>query len=480
MSRRGGGRFTPFQAGLLTAVTILVAVYLATSKDIPFTTPFELKAVFANAQNIGRDSPVRIAGVEVGKVSKVEPAEGNSEATAVTMKLTDDARPIFKDARLRIRPRIFLEGNFFVDLEPGTPGAPEVHDGDTIPISQTSASVQLDQVLAVLKLDTRDSLQRLLEGYGRALVGRPGPGEDADQDPDVRGKTAAQSLNRALAYSPDALRGTAIVNEALLGTRRRDLSKLVAGLERVSSALIGHEEQLKDLITNLDVTTGALASRQESLRQTVALLPRVLEAAGPALDNLNRSFPPTRAFAREILPGLRELPAAIDASFPWIAQTKQLVSPAELGGLVDDLQPAVSDLAATIAIAPELLSQLDLVDRCALRVVLPTANTVIDDPPFSTGLESYKEFFLSLVGLTGESQNFDGNGPYTRFQPGGGANTVATGALPGTGPWFANAIFAPLGTRPAKPAARPPYNHSFPCHRNTPPDLNSARTGGGP
>src|SRR3712207_7346325 len=40
---------------------------------------------------------------------------------------------------------IFLEGNFFVDLEPGTPTAPEIEDGDTIPINQTAIPVQLDR-----------------------------------------------------------------------------------------------------------------------------------------------------------------------------------------------------------------------------------------------------------------------------------------------------------------------------------------------
>ena len=33
-----------------------------------------------------------------------------------------------------------------------------------------------------------------------------------------------------------------------------------------------------------------------------------------------------------------------------------------------------------------------------------------------------------MVGLAGESQNFDGNGSYVRFQVGGGTNTVALGA----------------------------------------------------
>jgi phospholipid/cholesterol/gamma-HCH transport system substrate-binding protein len=474
------GRLTALQAGLLAIAIIVVATYLGFSKDVPFTRPFELKAVFANGQNIGLNSPVRIAGVEVGKVSEVGAAGDGSDATVVTMKLKDDALPIHKDAQLKIRPRIFLEGNFFVDLRPGTPESPDVSAGDTIPMSQTAAPVQLDQVLGTLKSDTRADLRKLLQGYGEALAGPPRQGEDADQDPDVQGETAAQALNQTLQYSPDALRGTALVNDALLGTDMHDLSKLIASGQKVSSALGDHEEQLKDLITNFDVTAGALAGEQAGLRETVRRLPRVLDAARPALDSLNRAFPPTRAFAREILPGVRETPATIDASFPWIAQTRKLVSRAELQGLVSDLQPATDDLARFTDGTVRLLPQVDLVDRCALNVVLPTGEESIADGSFTTGIPNYEEFFQTLVGLSGESQNFDGNGTYTRFEPGGGSHTVATGRLPAEGSLFANAVAEPLGTRPAMPRRRPPYKRKARCYKQKRPNLDAAKIGGGP
>jgi phospholipid/cholesterol/gamma-HCH transport system substrate-binding protein len=475
-----GGRLTAFQAGLLAIVIIVVLAFFSFAKDIPFTQPFQLKATFADAQNIARGSPVRIAGVEVGKVSKIEAAGPDSNATVVTMKLKDGALPIHRDAHVKIRPRIFLEGNFFVDIQPGTPAGGDIKDGDVIPMTQTASSVQIDQVLGTLGSDTRRDLQRLLQGYGEALAGEPQPGEDDDQDPSTRGETAGRSLNDSLRYSGDALRGTAIVNDALLGTELHDLSKLIAGGQKVSAALASRESRLKDLITNLDTTMGAFASEQAGLRETIRLLPRVLEAARPALDNLNRAFPPTRAFAREILSGVRETPATIDASFPWIAQTRRLVSPAELQGLARDLQPATDDLARFVDGTVQFLPQLDLVDRCALGNVLPVGDEVIQDGPFTTGVENYKEFFQSWVGLSGESQNFDGNGQYTRFQPGGGSQTVSTGELPGIGRLFGNATAAPLGTRPAMPSRRPPYRRDVACYRSKRPDLNSAAIGAGP
>ena len=39
------------------------------------------------------------------------------------MEIEDKGLPIHKDATLKIRPRIFLEGNFFVDLSPARRGA---------------------------------------------------------------------------------------------------------------------------------------------------------------------------------------------------------------------------------------------------------------------------------------------------------------------------------------------------------------------
>ena len=121
-----------------------------------------VKAQFESANSIRPNSPVRIAGVEVGKVKSVEGVEG-SNAALLTMELDDSALPLHEDATAKIRPRIFLEGNFFVDLKPGTPGAPMLDSGDTIKISQTASPVQLDEVLTSLQSDSREDLQGAAE-----------------------------------------------------------------------------------------------------------------------------------------------------------------------------------------------------------------------------------------------------------------------------------------------------------------------------
>jgi phospholipid/cholesterol/gamma-HCH transport system substrate-binding protein len=470
---------SPYRVGLITIVVLVIGVYFGASKDNPFTKPYELKAVFKDATNLRTRSPVRIAGVEVGKVDKVEGMDG-SNASVVTMEIRDKGLPIHADARLKIRPRIFLEGNFFVELRPGTPRARTFDSGSTVPISQTASPVQIEQVLSTLKVAPRTDLQRLLKGYGGALSERPAPGEDRDQDPSTKGETGAEAINHAFRYSADALRHTALANDAALGTDLHDLSGLIAGQQKVSAILDSKEAQLKDLITNFNLTAAALAGEAGNLRATVRLLPDVLDRADSAFASLNAAFPPTRAFAREILPGVRETPATIAASFPWIAETRQLVSPDELQGLARDLRPGVDDLAQVTDDSLRLLPQLDLVSRCATDVLLPTGDVKIDDGPLSTGIENYKEFFQALVGLSSESQNFDANGNYTRFQTGGGDATVSTRDVGGAGKLFGNATVAPLGVRPRFPARKPPYKRDVPCYRNPRPNLNAAQTGPGP
>ncbi|HET8674037.1 MAG TPA: MlaD family protein [Thermoleophilaceae bacterium] len=475
---------SPFRAGLVAVVLIAIGTYFAFEKRVPFTSSgYQLKAVFENATNLHVNSPVRIAGVEVGTVKNVSGYKDSNgtptNASLVTMSLSKNALPIHSDATLKIRPKLFLEGNFFVQLSPGSPSARDLGSGSTIPMTQTAAPVQIDQVLTSLQADTRANLQTLLKGYGDAIDGKPRPGEDADQLPSLRGLTAAQALNRSLNYSPQALRGTALVNQGFMGEDPHDLSNLVAGTQKVAAALDANEGVLQDFITNFNRTMAAFAAQQTNLQTSIHLLGPVLTKAHSALFHLNQSFPPTRAWAREILPGVRETPATINASFPWIAQARQLVSPSELGGLVNQLRPSIHDLAGVTDESLKLIPQLDLINRCATGVILPTGDVPINDGFLSTGLPNYKEFWQSMVGLSSESQNFDGNGQYTRFQPGGGDQSVSTGLSP-EGKLFGNASAKPIGTQPKFPGKEPPYNSSQACYKQQLPDLNNAPIGAGP
>jgi phospholipid/cholesterol/gamma-HCH transport system substrate-binding protein len=201
-------------------------------------------------------------------------------------------------------------------------------------------------------------------------------------------------------------------------------------------------------------------------------LPPTLENANAAFASLNAAFPPTRAFAREILPGVRQTAATIDAAFPWIRTMRGLMAPAELQGLARDLSPVSRNLAIVTDQSIELLPQTNLVSMCARDVLLPTGDVVIQDE-FPTGRENYKDFLYAMVGLAGEGQNVDGNGMMVRFQTGGGSQQVSLGpGNQGMPAQFGGLPTPPLGNRPRYPGKLPPYKPNAPCYKQRLPDLN--------
>jgi virulence factor Mce-like protein len=479
--RRHTPRVSNLQAAGVAIAAIVIACYFVFGGPVPFSSSgYILKAAFTANTELHIPSPVRIAGVDVGEVTSVRQIAGSPSAGVVTMQIDRQGLPIHADATAQIRSRIFLEGNFYVDLHPGTPEAPVLHSGATLPAANTSGPVQLDRILSQLNAPVRTSLQRLVRGLGSALNASPTAAQDASQDLSVRGLTGAQALNRALDYSSQAFTASAIVNQALLGERPHDLSGAVAGSAAVLRGLATSPSQLTGLVDTFQRTMGALAARQHALGASVAALPALLRNADAADTALDDSYANTQRFAAEIVPGIRQLGPTINAALPWLGQLTKLVSRPELGGLLRDLTPAIQDTSATVQASVGLIRRSDQLALCLVDNVIPTGNQVISDPPVGDGRKVYQELFQSAVGLAGVGQNFDGNGRYVRSSVGGGSILVQTPTLPTNGPLFGNAVLAPLGTRPAFTAKAPPLNGGKSCFRNPVPDLNAAATGVGP
>jgi phospholipid/cholesterol/gamma-HCH transport system substrate-binding protein len=469
--RKDRAGMSAVKIGAIAAVIAAIFVYFGFAKDIPFTEGYRLRAVFESSNQIRLNSPVRIAGVNVGKVKSIE-RQDDTGAAIVVMEIQDKGLPIHKDAEVKIRPRIFLEGNFFVDLKPGTPAAPTLDDGDTLPITQTATPVQFDQILSILQEDTRTSLRDTLQGLGDGLTRKPSAADDRDGDPVVRGESAAESLNDAIDYGEEALRGTAVVNDALAGIRRDDLSALLRGLSRTTEGLGRHERQLQGLITNFNRTVAATAAEATGLRASIAELGPTLQSADGALTALNDAFPNTRAFAREILPGVRETASTVAATFPWIDQARPLLSKAELGGLVAELQPGTASLATVASQSVSLMREADLFSRCTNENLLPVLESRLDDGPLSVDATASEEFWHAMTGIASEGQNFDGNGHYVRLHPGGGNQHLELGGR--KDPYYGSLPHEPLGTRPAWPKTKPPLRPDVACHTQDKPNLDAA------
>src|SRR3954453_11317154 len=460
--RRSGRHegMSPFRAGLLAIVIVAVAAYFAFSQSNPFAKPYHFTAYFKNANNLKPNSPVRIAGVEVGVVNNVSPADPKTGAAKVDMQIEDKGLPLHKDAEIKIRPRIFLEGNEFVDIQPGTPEAPILKSGGSIPASQTAAPVQFEEVLRVLQRDTRSDLQTLLKEFAKGLNGG-----------------GAQAFNRSVKFWKPAYQYSSLANDASLGQQPHDLSKLVRAQGKVFGSLSADEKSLGDLVTNLNTTFAAFASRDESLRAAIPALDNVIKVGSPALKSLNDALPALRLFSRKALPAARSSLPTIEQSMPFVTQARALVSKPELRGLVADLRPTIPALARLNANTIPFLQQSRAPSACTSNLLVPFANKPIPDPVFNIPDATFlHDSNHGFVGLAGESRINDANTPMFHVQQGAGPfSVVQTSADLGKLVSFGGMDFKPEGTMPAKPENRPVFRPGTPCEQQQVADLNAAR-----
>ena len=432
-----------FKAGVLAVTTLLLFAYFGFTKANPFANPYELKALFRDVENLKTRSPVRIAGVDVGKVTKVEPKDGGG-AAEVTMELRDDALPIRDDARAQIRSRIFLEGNFFVDVQPGSPSGEELDDGSTLPITQTESTVTLPDIIDTLDSDVRSDLQTFLHEYGTVALRGGG----------------SKAFNRAVPSFQPAYRYGALTNDALLGIDPdRDVQRLLRGQARAFAALADNPRALQELVTDLNTTAGAIASQDEALEASVPALRDTLRVGSPALAELNDALPTLRTFAREATPGVRSTAPALAAATPWMIQARGLVQEEELKGLAADLRQAVPSLVRLNSRLIPFLKQLRALSSCTNRVLVPFMESEI--PSIEEGNSGHlvrEQINRSFVGLAGESRVNDANTPVFHIQ---GVNPfkLAVGEIEPAAPLDSN--------------TPPPHRPDVPCETQQPPNLNA-------
>jgi phospholipid/cholesterol/gamma-HCH transport system substrate-binding protein len=457
-------RVSPFQAGVIALLLIAVGTYFAFAKAIPFQHHYQVKFVSQNANLLQPRSAVRIAGVDVGQVDKVERYR-NTSMSIVTMRIADRARPLHRDATVKIRPRLFLEGNFYVDLKPGTGAEPELPDGGIIPVTQTARPVQLDQVLTSLSAPSRSALQKALRGAADAF--------------DSGNPTGAEALNRTLETSPQSLRDSAVVGQALVGPKQHNLSAAIAGFAKATKAVADNEGAATALVRDFQVTMNALAANAPALRRTVELLGPTAANARRGFASLNAALPATRKFARDLIPGVQAAPAAIDAGRPWIAQAAPLLSQRELGGWLGDFDALAPGLAGLAQETKNFLPSIDDFDRCITGVILPSGNVKVDDGPLSVPVESYKELWYAMVGQAGEGAGFDGNGSFLRLIASPGAFPIETGKTNyGNQSYFSTTALPPLRTRPQFTAKLPPLRRDVKCLTQPVPDVNGVGSTG--
>ena len=334
--RSMGGPGRP-RSGIVVVLLIIVGIYLAFAKRLPFTSPgYELKATFANAVRISNKAPVRIAGVNVGQVTGVE-RKGNARSSPSRSR-TRAADP---RGRLGLDPAADLpRGQLLPRRRPGQPERARAADNGDDPghahLDRGPARPDADRAAEARARQPPAPAGGLR--HGAHLPADAGRGQDpGSRRPGRERRDGAQPDLRLRRPRPAA--ASAIVNEALLGTEPDDLSQLLVGGNRIFKTLASREVQLQGLITNFNTFTGALAAQSGNLSERSGCWRRPSNRRRSLVD-LNAALPALRGYAIAARPGIAELPATIKAGLPWLKQAKPLLSKRELGGIASLLAAA--------------------------------------------------------------------------------------------------------------------------------------------
>ena len=126
--------WTPIRVGLVVAASAAAfgfGLYFIGSSSLSSNKSYSVYAIFDDATGLGVRSRAQIAGIPIGQVDRVELDQTTAKAR-VWIKVKKDYK-LHKDATITKRSESIL-GDFLLDVTPGSPGEPLLHDGDEIRI----------------------------------------------------------------------------------------------------------------------------------------------------------------------------------------------------------------------------------------------------------------------------------------------------------------------------------------------------------
>ena len=327
-------------AALLVVVS-MGAVLAASGDD---EDVYLVRAVFDNASFLIPGEDVKVAGVKVGTIARLDLTRDNK--AAVVLRIDDPAfRPFRRDASCRVGLQSLI-GEQFVECTPTQrraggvplpPPLPRIRTGTgrgehLLPVAQTVTPVNQDLVANVMRLPQRERLRLVINDLGAGLAGN------------------GSALRAALRRANPALQQTERVI-GVLAQQDRLLARLVERSDRVLAPLARRRKDLTGFIDSAGKTAVATADRGDALEQNFRKLPGFLRRLGPAVDDLG-------GLAEEMAPALETLrrqSASINATVARLGPTARLATPAlvELGDTAERgrktfpaLEPTTDELVA--------------------------------------------------------------------------------------------------------------------------------------
>lgn len=240
----------PVVIGALSlAVIVLMLLAAFRAQDLPLIGGGDTYyAMFDDTGGLRAQDEVRMAGVRVGVVDKVELDSGKVK---VTFKVTsDDEFGTQTAANIKVKT---LLGSMYLDLVPA--GGGQLRKESTIPTSRTAEP-----------FDVVDAFSGLADTIGDGSD-TSGPGVDIDTDQLTQSLTVLADLTRNTPEEfKDALDGLSRLSSNL-ADRDDQINSLLVNLKRVSTVLDARDEDIVKLMDDADTLFEALLQRREQLHQ---------------------------------------------------------------------------------------------------------------------------------------------------------------------------------------------------------------------
>lgn len=352
---------------------------------------------FADTGQLKKGNPVRVDGVDAGRVKDLHLAAGGRSAI-VELTVFDSVGTIHDDASARIRWRTALGGTFAVDLNPGSATRPALGDR-LIPRTRTENQVEIEDAIAFDRGAARDGLRTTFRELPAALQPEPVTGALTQLDANAP----------ALATTLGAVRGT---SEA--GLRR-----VVRAAARTVRAVDTPNDGVRNLIAGGAATVGVTAARQADLQRTFQLAAEIqpqvrttLSRLRSTLANADPLIARLTSAAPEVAPALARLRPTVRSADRLLATTRPVAT---------GLQRTAHSLAAASTRGAALVADLAPSVRRLAKVILPA---LAERDPI-TELRTYQIIGPTIASLNGAASTFDSEGHLFRFPALGGERTLA-------------------------------------------------------
>ncbi len=292
MSRRTLGTAT--RVALFTAVCLVFVFALVTVfGQFRFDSRIGYSAVFTNVSGLKGGNFVRIAGVEVGKVTGMTLQK---DGTVKVNFAVDKGLGLTEGTRAAVRYENLI-GDRYLSLEDGPGAVRKLQPGQTIPLSQTSPALDVDALIGgfrplfrALDPDQVNALSgqllRVFQGQGGTIAS-------------VLAQTSALTTTLA---GRDELIGQVIDNlNTVLGTFAKRDNQFAEGLDKLSLLVQGLSDRRTDLANGLAYVNAAagsvtelLTEARQPLKDTVVQTDRFagqIEADHAYVDDLVKTLP---------------------------------------------------------------------------------------------------------------------------------------------------------------------------------------------